>query len=110
VVKIRKKSSLKRRNFLPTFLVAIFSWLTLGWLIFFYAPETNLLIFLFYLLLSICLFLTFSLLLGNSRRGSLLSLGAVAFLFLKQVKQAHFLNFVLGAGILLSIELYFRKK
>lgn len=107
---MRKKVDLKRRSFLPAFLVAALSWLTLFSLIFFYAPETKLLISLFYLLLFISCFLTFSLLLANSRRGVLLALGVITLLSLKQIQQAHFLNLFLIGGILLSIELYFRRK
>lgn len=107
---MRKKAALKRRGFLPTFLVAGLSWITLISLVLFYAPETNLLVCLFYLLVFISCFLTSSLILANSRRGSLLALGAVFFLFLKQIKQDHFLNFALVGGILLSIELYFKRK
>jgi len=109
-MKNRRKNSLKRRNFLPTFLASCLSWLTLLFLVLFYAPEAQLLIFLFYLLVFISLFLTFSLLLANSRRGLLFALAGIIFLFLKQIKQAHPLNLVLVGGILLSIELYFLRK
>lgn len=102
----RKK---QHRNFLPAFLLTLLVWL--GWLYFFisFPPETKLLISIFYLFLFLANFLTFSLILGNSRRGFLISSAIISYLFLNQMKQAHVLNFILIGGILLSIELYFRK-
>lgn len=99
-----------RRNFLPTFLLTIIIWLTWISVLFFFAPQTKLLILAFYFLFWLANFLTFSLILGNSRWGFLISFGIIAYLFLRQIKQDHILNFVLLGGIVLSIELYFRKR
>lgn len=100
----------RKRNFLPTLILAVISWLSLVYLVLFFTPETKLLIFIFYSLLFFANFLTFSLIFGNSRRGILISLGIISYLFLNQVKQFHLLNGLLLGGILLSIELYFRKR
>lgn len=100
----------RKRNFLPTFILVIFFWLSWITLMLFFAPETKLLIFIFYSLLFFANFLTFSLIFGNSRRGILISLGIISYLFLNQVKQFHFLNVLLLGGILLSIELYFQRR
>jgi hypothetical protein len=99
-----------RRNFLPAFLLTLLLWL--GWVLFFvsFAPTNNLLIFTFYLLFFCANFLAFSLILGNSRRGFLIGVAFTIVLFLKQIGQAHVLNFVLLLGIILSIELYLRTR
>ncbi|MDO8551485.1 MAG: hypothetical protein Q7S03_02290 [bacterium] len=99
-----------RRNFLPTFLSAIFFWVTFVFFLFKFPPENKLLIAVFYFLLFLSSFLTFSLALEHSRRGFLLSFGIISGLLLKQINQAHVLNFILLSGLILSIELYFRKQ
>lgn len=98
-----------RRNFLPTFLLTLLGWLLLIYLVVGYRPEGQLVIFVFYSLVFISSFLTFSLLLGHTRRGFLLATLITLLLFLKQIGQAHLLNFILLTGLLLSIELYCRR-
>lgn len=100
----------KRKNFLPTLLVALLFWLGLALLVIFTAPTSPLILTTFYLLLFISLFLTLSLLLANSRHGFLLTLGMVVFLLLRQLNIDYLLNLVLLAGILISLELYLRKR
>ncbi|TSC53731.1 MAG: hypothetical protein LiPW16_312, partial [Microgenomates group bacterium LiPW_16] len=51
-----------------------------------------------------------SLLLANSRRGFLLAAGFVVFLLLRVLKIAHFLNLILLVSILVSLELYLKKR
>lgn len=98
-----------RRSFLPAFLFALLLWLLLILLVVSFTPETNLLVVGFYSLFFLACFFTFSLLFGHSRRGLIFALAAIAFLFLNQIRQAHFLNFILFGGLLLSIELYFSR-
>lgn len=100
----------KNKNFLPTLLVALFSWLGLTLIILYASPTSLFLLTTFYLLLFMALFLTLSLLLGNSRRGFLISLGIIIFLLLRFLKMAYFLNLALLIGTLVSLELYFKKR
>lgn len=99
-----------RRNFLPSFLLTLLLWL--AWLAFVlsYTPTTNLLIAIFYCLFVLASFFTFALIFASSRRGLLISLALTAYLILRQIHQDHLLNFILVGGLLLSIELYFRKR
>ncbi|MDP3888856.1 MAG: hypothetical protein Q8Q24_02315 [bacterium] len=105
-----KQGRVHRKNFLPAFLASLLVWLIFLYFVLTYAPETTLLVGVFYLLLFFALFFTLALFLANSRRGLLVSLAIVGFLFLNQIKQANTLNYILLAGLLLSIELFFTKK
>lgn len=97
----------RRMNFLPTLISAVLFWASLLLFVFFIPPENQFLIAVFYSLLFISCFITFSIILANSRRGFLVSLAIISFLWLKQIGQAHLLNLILITAILLSIELYF---
>ncbi|PJE67308.1 hypothetical protein COU95_03115 [Candidatus Shapirobacteria bacterium CG10_big_fil_rev_8_21_14_0_10_40_9] len=99
----------RRKNFLPTFLLTILFWLCWIYILLFTAPESNFLLFTFYFLLFLSLFLTFSLIFANSRRGFLLVLGITGVVFLQQIKLLNILNLILLLGILLSFELYFSR-
>ncbi len=74
---------LRRRNFLPTVIVNLFLWATCGLIIFFLDPNKYLNVVLFFIALTPALTLTFALLLGNTRRGFLVSLAIVGLLILK---------------------------
>lgn len=99
----------RRKNFLPALLLVFLFWLIFIYFIISFPPANSLLITLFFMLLFLPIFITLSLALGNSRRGLLLSLGFIIFLFLKQIQQVHALNIILLLSILLSIEIYFLK-
>lgn len=77
----------KRRNFLPTLLLTAFLWLSFLLLVIFTAPASPFILYTFYLILFLALFLTFSLILANSRYGFLISLGFIVFLILRQFNQ-----------------------
>lgn len=65
---------------------------------------------IFHLVLFLSLFLTLSLLLANSRYGFLLAGGVIIYLLLRFAKMTNFLNLLLLASLLLTIEIYFRKR
>jgi len=65
---------LHRRNFLPTVIVTLFFWVVCGTIVFFLDPEKNLNVVLFFITIALTLTLTFALLLGNTKKGFLLSL------------------------------------
>ena len=100
----------RRRNFLPTFILAVFFWLVWFWIIFLIAPESLWSFLIFFASLFSALFLTFSLLLAQTRKGFLFALGLILLLFLCWQKLAHVLNIILLSAIVLFLELYFTKR
>jgi len=98
-----------RSNFLPTALITLLLWFLLGSLIYFFSPQDELTVPLFFLLAFLTTFLTFALLLGNTRRGLLTAIGIIAFLLLRLAGQGHLLNAVILAGLLLSIEVLLKR-
>jgi len=105
-----KRSRLKRKNFLPTLILAILVWGVWLWLIFSFPPANNFLLFTFYFLLFLATFLTAALIFANSRRGLLLALFLIFFLFFRYHHLANVLNILILAGIFISLEIYFSKK
>jgi hypothetical protein len=73
-----------RRNFLPAFIITVLLWLAVAFIVFKTSPDLGN-IFLFFLSLTPALALTLALLLGNTRRGFLLSLCVICFLILRLV-------------------------
>lgn len=107
--RIVKKTRLKhRRNFLPTLLLSTLFWIGWGCLVYFLPPENTLLIFAFYILLSIAVFLTFALIFANSRRGLLIATALIGFLLLRYYHLGNPLNISLLLVILICLELYYR--
>jgi hypothetical protein len=101
----------RRKNFLPTVSLAFLSWLVVGFFVFFVDPKVirdflisfSYLPFFFFLFLS--LFLTASLAFANSRRGLLIAIGLITFLYLRLFGLGHILNATLLFFFLLSLEL-----
>ena len=106
----------RRKNFLPTFILIVFFWTSLGLMIFFVEPELikNIIIPNFYLLFFVNLFLTcfftLAVLLFNSRRGFLVSLAIVLFLILRLYNLGNLLNVLLIAASVFTLEYYFTTK
>lgn len=99
----------KRKNFLPTFILAILFWCGWGWLVYSIPPDSSFIIAVFYLLLFLAVFLTSSLFFANSRRGLLLAVWLISFLFFRYHGLGNYLNLLLLTGILVSLELYFHQ-
>jgi hypothetical protein len=104
-----KRSQLKRKNFLPTLILAIIFWGIWVWFIFSFPPANNFLIFIFCLLLFLATFLTAALIFANSRRGLLIALFLILFLLFRYHHLANILNILILAGIFISLEIYFSK-
>lgn len=109
-----------RKNFFPAFFINLVLWLLVLLIVLKTSPDQkmvfaiadlkvalqiNLIGFLF--LFFLALGLTLALLLGNTRRGFFLSSFFAGLLTLQLVKQAHWLNFLLLAAIVLTAEFYF---
>jgi hypothetical protein len=108
--KLHKKEVLKRKNFLPTLIVTIFLWLTLGGIVYFLEPDTFGILPLFFILVFFSLLFTFSIIFSQTRRGFLTALGLTLFLILRYFGIGNVLNFLLIAGILITFEIYLSKR
>ena len=109
----------KRKNLIPTLLLAILFWGGLGCLVYKVSPHTPLPLGLpipipslplFFLLLFLAFFLSFALLFNNTRRGFLLATGLTALVLLRFFNLLHPLYIVLVIALLVTLELYFLKK
>lgn len=99
----------KRRSYFPAFIVMSFLWISLLCTIIFVDPTNKGAVELFFgLLWASCLF-TFSLLFGKTRRGFLVSLGVVLFLFLLYIGVGSLVNLLLIVGAIGLFEYYFSK-
>lgn len=101
---------MRQRRLFPLIFLACLFWL--AWLYVLFAIDPNSQFSIFYFLLSIfgSLFFTLSLILKNTRRAFLISLGIVTFLVLRFLKLAHPLNLVLLLALLLTLEFSFLRR
>jgi hypothetical protein len=114
---------LHRRNFLPAFIITTVLWiLTFLWIVF-VSPEWKitlnifhkqfflpLAIIIFFTIIFLCLFFTFSLLFGKVRRGVLISAYFFLILVLRLFKIGHWYNILILTLLLLVQEYYFISK
>ena len=107
---IRKKETRLRKNFFPTLLATSFLWLLTASLVYFTDPSSFGLVPLFLFLVFLSLIFTFSIILANTRRGTILSGVLILFLFLRYLGVGNILNFLLLTGIGIAAELYFARK
>jgi hypothetical protein len=104
------KAGLRRRkNFLPTLILALIFWGLLAWLIYTHPPSSNFIIIAFFILFFLALFLTSALLFANSRRGLFLALFVIIFLLFRYHHLANPLNIIILLSIFLSLEIFFSK-
>lgn len=103
---LRKQAILKRKNFLPSLILTIILWIALGAVTYFVDPQTFGAIYLFFLLVFFSLLFTFSLILGSTRRGLILSVSLTLFLILRYFGIGNILNLVLILALGLVAELY----
>lgn len=107
---LRKQQILKRKNFLPSLIFTIILWIGLGLVTYFVDPQTFGAIYLFFLLVFFSLLFTFSLILGSTRRGLILSVSLTVFLIFGYFGIGNILNLVLVLALGLTAELYFSNK
>lgn len=103
----RKQNLTKRVN--PAWILISFIWIAIIGLVYFIDPSTTGAVPLFFSLVISGLYLLFSLVLSNSRRGFIISLGITSFLILRYFGLGNFLNLILIAGVLIALEMYFLK-
>ena len=106
----RKKQVLQRKSFLPTLVVVVILSLSLAGLIYFVDPATFGAAGIFFLLIFIILLLSFSVILGNTRRGILVASSLTIFLLLRYLGVGNLLNFILIVCIALAFEIYWANK
>lgn len=82
----------------------------IGWLIHTFAPTRWYLIVVFYLLVFLAIAATFLFILNNVRRSLLLGCGGALFLILRQLELRSIFYVLLLIALLLSLELYLRKR
>ena len=107
---LRKEQVLKRKNFLPTLLITVILWLTLGGVIYFVDPDTFGAVPLFFILTFMSFLFTFSLIFASSRRGLVASTATTLFLILSYLGVGNILNLILIVAIAICIELYLAHK
>lgn len=100
----------RRKNFFPTLLLAILSWL--GWFLVLIKipPESTLLLFTFFFLLFSALFLTSALFFANSRRGLITTLFVILVLVFRYYQIGNPLNLILLLAIFVALEFFFRAR
>ncbi len=103
---IRKQMILKRRNFLPSLVVTLFLALTLTLIVYFTDPGSSIFVLLFFINLFAFLFFLFSLIVGNSRRGFIISLCVTIFTLFRMFGIGNILNLILIAGLGIIVEIY----
>lgn len=105
---IRKQMVLRRKNFLPSLIITFILLLALISTIFFLDPAKSLNIFLFITNLFVFLIFLFSLILGSSKLGLIISFCITLFIILRYFGIGNILNAVLIAGLGIIALLYER--
>jgi hypothetical protein len=113
---LAKRRAKRNKNFVPTILLTLVFWVM--WVALVWLVDPEVLVNLppkksywpFFILLFLALFLTLALLLKNTRRGLVISLGVIGFLILRLNGLGHIINGLLLVGIIMAIELYSRLK
>lgn len=100
----------RRKNFFPTLVLAILSWLGWVFVLLKIPPESTFSLLAFFFLFFVALFLTSALLLANSRRGLMAALFVVFVLMFRYYQIGNPLNLLLLLAIFISLEIYFTKR
>lgn len=107
---LKPRQKIIRKNFVITFLLTVLLWGTWAIFFFFIPPEYFLTPLVFLLISFTTILFTFALLFANTRRGLLVAVGVVAFMALRYYEIGNYLNLLLLAGVLLSLEYYLSNK
>lgn len=109
-IKLRKQRERLRKNFLPTLVLIVLLWTSLGALVYFTDPNTTGVIFIFFFLAFLALLFTSSTIFANTRRGLLTSLGLTLFIILRYFGVGNIINFLLILGLIIVSEIYLSKE
>jgi hypothetical protein len=108
--KRRAQEIKKRKNFLPSFVIAMFLWLAVALIVLFVDPNNKWALESFMITFFFANLLTLSLVFGNTRRGLLAALSVVLFTFLRYLGVGNLLNLLLIIGAALAFEFYLSKR
>lgn len=101
----KPKKGMGEKNYFLAFILAILSWAGVMATVLWSVPGT-ITIFVFFIILSIALLITLSILFANTQRGLLVTAVIIVFLLLRLVKLGNLLNLSLLVGAAISFELY----
>lgn len=104
-----KEKRKRRKNFFPTLVAIFITWGLVAFIVYFIEPDTFAIIPVFFLVTFFALIFTFSTLFANTRRGIVSAAALSLFLILRFFGVGNIVNFLLIAGIAVSIEYYFTK-
>lgn len=107
---LRKKTVVRRKNFLGLFVLTGFLWFSIFIIVYFVDPQYPWAIPLMLLTLLSALFVTCTAIFENKRRGALISIAIVLFLLLRIIGIGNVLNFILIMAIAITIEIYYSKR
>jgi len=100
----------RRKNYLPSLALALVLWVLFFSMIVYVEPDLVKDVFVqglylpFFLLFIPACFLTLALMLGNTRRGFLITVGLTIFLLLRVFELGNVLNLFLISGIVIAID------
>ena len=98
-----------RKNFFAAAVITAVLWIVWA-IMFFLVPPEGAMPFVFLLISFLVVLFSGALIFANTRRGLLLSLGVVSFMLLRYFEIGNYLNLVLLAGLLLSVEYYLSRE
>jgi hypothetical protein len=102
----------RRKNYLPAVILILVLWSLLGAMIYWVEPELvkDMLVpglyLPFFLLFSPACFFTLAIVLANTRKGLLVTIGLTGFLILRVYQLGNLLNLLLLAGMVVAVERY----
>lgn len=96
-----------RKNLLPAILVTIVFWFLWVSMLLFVSPDSLLIIILFLVFSFLVSLFSGAIVLGRKRRGVLSGIGVLAYMGLSYYGIANYLNLILIAGVILTLEYYF---
>ena len=105
--KKRVKKIQRRKNFFPSLIFTLVSWLLIAYLVYSVDPSSPFVITIFFILLFIALLFTFSIIFTNTRRGLTAAIVLTLFLSLRYYGVGNILNFILIVALTIASDIYF---
>jgi len=106
----RQKEVKLRKNFFVTLLITLLLWLGVVGVIYFLDPYRATNIIVFFAVVFFALFFTLSIIFISSRRGVTASCALIIFILLRYFGVGNIINFLLIAGIYITLEIYLSRK
>ncbi len=100
----------RRKNYFPTLTITLLLWLISVIIFVFVNPTSFTIIAPFVIMITLALFFTFSLLLGNSRSGLFATLIIVSLVLLKRMNTLSIFSGVIVVAVLTTVNLLFKKE